>query len=203
MKRYFSHKYLKKLFFVNIPPDLHIFRTYFIEQAYLCGAWVSVRFGNFTSYHLVVSIMLTNHLFWLQWKALFLNVMYLHTPALSSPPTPYQVLSIKRLPKEHFPFQKRLQGFCVTSSVPILCLKSKAGAELIYITVKSLIDIGSDMFPVMQTFLDLISHLAEHVLVLVHASVQPMVKTLVCCTCHAMMLPATSTTTSTRHCLLS
>ena len=67
----------------------------------------------------------------------------------------YQVLSIKRQPEEHFQllfsFQKRLQGFCVTSSVPILCLKSKAGAELIYITVKSLIDIGSDMFPVMQT----------------------------------------------------
>ena len=126
--------------------------------------------------------------------------------ALSSPPTPYQVVNSKRQPEEHFQlvfsFQKRLQGFCVTSSVPILCLTSKAGAELCYSTVKSLIDIGSDMFPVMQTLLDLISsHLVE--LVLVHASVQPMVKTLVCCTCHAMMLPATSTTTSTRHCLFS
>ena len=156
MKRYFSHKYLKKLFFVNIPPDLQIFRTYFVEQASLfCGAWVSVRFGKFASYHLVVSLILTNYLFWLQWKIIFLNVMCLHTRALSSPPTPYQVLSIKRQPEEHFQllfsFQKRLQGFCVTSSVPILCLTSKAGAELCYSTVKSLIDIGSDMFPVMQT----------------------------------------------------
>ena len=43
--------------------------------------------------------------------------------------------------------EKWFHGLRVPNAVPILCLKSEAGAELCY---KSLINIGSDVFPVMQ-----------------------------------------------------
>ena len=50
-----------------------------------------------------------NYLLWLQLKALFLNMVYLHERALSSPPTPHQVLK-KTLPKTTYIEKKYAQG---------------------------------------------------------------------------------------------
>ena len=77
------------------------------ENSYRRSAGVKTT-DFFRAFQICKQKCVENYLFWLQWKALFQNLIYLHERALLSPPTPNQQSSTeKRNPQKYINTQIR------------------------------------------------------------------------------------------------